>query len=128
VVGVEPAVVNDAQRSLRAGSVLANPPGAGLETRADGLRVDRLGNLTWPHVQALVDDIVTVDEDEIMAAVGAIAQGARLVAEPSGAVSVAAWLFHRAELGPAERPVAIVSGGNVDPLVFREALVAATGS
>lgn len=124
VVGVEPEVVNDAQRSLRAGAVVANPPGAGLQTRADGLRVDHLGTLTWPHVQALVADIVTVTEGEILDAMRAVARRARLVAEPSGAVSVAAWLHHRDELGPARRAVAVVSGGNVDPTLFAEVVSA----
>jgi threo-3-hydroxy-L-aspartate ammonia-lyase len=54
--------------------------------------------------------------------VGTIARRARLVAEPSGAVTTAAWLHHRAELGEARSPVAVLSGGNVDPALFAEAL------
>ena len=93
-----------------------------MRTQADGLRVDRLGVLTWPHVRALVDDIVTVSEEEILDAMRVVARSARLVAEPSGAVSVAAWLHRRGELGPADRPVAVLSGGTVDPVLFARAV------
>lgn len=122
VIGVEPEVVNDAQRSLRGGELVANPPGAGMLTAADGLRVDQLGALTWPHIQARVDDIVTVSEAEILDAIRVIARSARLVAEPSGAVAVAAWLHRRSELGQAGHPVAVLSGGTVDPAIFAQAL------
>jgi threonine dehydratase len=122
VVGVEPEAVDDARRSLRSGGIVENPPGAEKLTRADGLRVNRLGELTFTHIRELVDDIVTVSEEEILAAVGTIARRARLVAEPSGAVTTAAWLHHRAELGEARKPVAVLSGGNVDPATFAEAL------
>lgn len=125
IVGVEPEVVNDAQRSLRSGEVVANPADAGMKTQADGLRVDQLGRLTWPHIRALVDDIVTVSEDEIIDAIRVVARSARLVSEPSGAVSVAAWLHHRDELGPASRPVAVLSGGTVDPALFARAVATA---
>ncbi len=78
------------------------------------MRVPQLGALPWEHVRKLVHDIVTVTEDEIAAAVRALMLHARITAEPAGAVSTAAWLFHRAEL-PGGRTVAVVSGGNVDP-------------
>ena len=68
----------------------------------------------WP-------DIVTVTEDEMLAAVRLLANQARLVAEPGGAAAVAAWLYHREELPPAAATVAVLSGGNIDP-----ALLAAT--
>jgi threonine dehydratase len=122
VVGVEPEAVDDAQRSFRAGEILSNPPDAAQKTLADGLRVDRLGDITWPHVRELVDDVVTVSEDEILDAMRVIARSARLVAEPSGAVAAAAWLHRRQELGTAAHPVAILSGGNVDPAVLARAL------
>ena len=60
-------------------------------------------------------DIVTVTEDEMRTAVRLLAQQARLVAEPGGAAAVAAWLFHAAELPAARVPVAVLSGGNIDP-------------
>ena len=84
--------------------------------------MNQVGELTFAHIRELVDDIVTVSEDEILDAVGTIARRARLVAEPRGAVTTAAWLHHRAELGEAGSPVAVLSGGNVDPALFAEAL------
>jgi threonine dehydratase len=65
--------------------------------------------------------MVTVTEDEIRDAVRTLARQARLVAEPSGAVTTAAYLHHADEL-PTGRTVAIVSGGNVDPALFAEIL------
>jgi threonine dehydratase len=122
IVGVEPETVDDARRSLRSGTIESNPPGAEKLTQADGLRVNQVGELTFAHIRVLVDDIVTVSEDEIVDAMGTIARRARLVAEPSGAVTTAAWLHHRGELGEAEGPVAVLSGGNVDPAVLAGAL------
>jgi threo-3-hydroxy-L-aspartate ammonia-lyase len=71
--------------------------------------------LTWEHVRTLVDGIVTVSEDEIRAAMRVLATGSRLVAEPSGAVATAAYLYRRDELPSVPEHVAVVSGGNVDP-------------
>jgi threonine dehydratase len=65
------------------------------------------------HLRAHVDDIVTVTEAEIAAAVRLLATGAKLVAEPGGAVAVAAWLFRQAALPAARCPVAVLSGGNI---------------
>ncbi|MQA15413.1 MAG: pyridoxal-phosphate dependent enzyme [Pseudonocardiaceae bacterium] len=114
VVGVEPELAADAAESLRTGVRTAWTPEQVARTAADGLRMTQLGALPWEHVRALVDRIVTVAEDEIADAARALVLRARVVAEPSGAVSTAAWLHHRAEL-PAGRTVAVVSGGNADP-------------
>jgi threonine dehydratase len=122
VVGVEPEAVDDARRSLRSGSIESNPAGAERLTQADGLRVNRVGELTFAHIRELVDDIVTVSEDEIVDAMGMIARRARLIAEPSGAVSTAAWLHHASELGHADAAVAVLSGGNVEPALIARAL------
>jgi threonine dehydratase len=70
-----------------------------------------------------VDDIVTVTEEEIREAVRALAIRARLVAEPGGAVAVAAALFRRPELPAARATVAVLSGGNIDPGLLAEILV-----
>jgi threonine dehydratase len=122
VVGVEPEAVDDARRSLHSGEIVANPPGAEKLTQADGLRVNHVGELTFAHIREFVDDILTVSEEEILDAVATIARRARLIAEPSGAVTTAAWLHHSAELGEARRAVAVLSGGNVDPALLAEAL------
>lgn len=80
--------------------------------------------MTFPHLQRYVDDIVTVTEGEIEEAMRRLAWYARLVAEPSGAVTTAAHLFHREEL-PTGRPhVAVLSGGNVDPAAYANVLAA----
>jgi threonine dehydratase len=114
VVGVEPELAADARASLRAGRRVAWPAADVGRTIADGLRVEVVGELPFAHMTALVDDIVTVSEDEIRAAMAALATGSRVVAEPSGAVAPAAALFRRAELPAAKAPVAVVSGGNVE--------------
>jgi len=114
VIGVEPELAADARESLHSGELVRWPPELTYRTIADGLRMT-LSPLTWRHVLALVDDIVTVTEDEIRAAVRLLATGSRLVVEPSGAVTTAAYRFHHAELPPGRNHVAVVSGGNIDP-------------
>jgi threonine dehydratase len=96
-------------------------------TIADGTRTTGLGFRTFAHVAALVDDVVTVSEAEIAAAVRLVAEESRLIAEPSGALSVAALAFRSREAGLAglDGPiVAVVSGGNVDPVQYRAYLEA----
>jgi len=115
VIGVEPERASDAWHSFRAGHIVAISAEEAGSTLADGLRVQQLGERTWPHIRTFVDDIVTVSEDAMRAAMRRIAAEARLVAEPSGAVSVAGALAYKGE--PA-RAVAVVSGGNVEPALF----------
>src|SRR6266851_1825595 len=122
VVGVEPELAADARDSLRKGRRVAWPAGQTQRTIADALRVDQVGELPMLHLQAQVDDIITVTDDEIRAAMRLLATGARLVAEPGGAVAVAACLFRSDELLPADRRVAILSGGNVDPAMLADIL------
>jgi threonine dehydratase len=121
VVGVEPELAADARESLHAGRRVAWPPSQTQRTIADALRVDQVGELPMLHLQAQVDDIITVTDDEIRAAMRLLVSRARLVAEPGGAVAVAACLFRSAEL-PAGRRVAILSGGNVDPRLLADIL------
>ena len=122
VVGVEPELVSDAARSLKAGHIVSIASEQSELTAADGLRTQSVGALNFAHMQAYVDDIVTVTEGEIREAMRRILFGTRLVAEPSGAVATAAALFHRAQLPPARQTVAIISGGNVEPAVLRALL------
>ena len=119
VIGVEPEFANDAQRSLREGRIVRVPPEETLRTMADGLRVSQLGEIPWAHIRAYVDDIVTVSEAQIGAAMRYIAAESRLIAEPSGAVAAAAAL---ASGGSLETTVAIVSGGNVEAKLFASML------
>ena len=124
VIGVEPACAPRMTRSLAAGRPTTVPGAAGV---ADGLLAVRPGDLTFARIQACVDEILTVDDDAIVDAVGWIFDRARLVAEPSGAAAAAAidrgttsWSRDGASAaalidGPA---VAVVSGGNVETAAF----------
>jgi threonine dehydratase len=127
VIGVEPELAADARDSLRAGTRVAWTPAQTARTRADALRVEQVGELTFPHLQAYVDDIVTVTEDELLDAISRLARQARLIAEPGGAAAVAAALHRDAsELGITsatdEPVVALLSGGNIEPALLTEIL------
>ena len=127
LIGVEPALAADARDSLAAGRIITWSSDDVSRTIADGTRTTALGARTFVHLAAFLDGIVTVSENEIAAAVRLIAEESRLVAEPSGALGVAALRFHGAEagLGGVKGPVvAIVSGGNVDPERYLEYLTA----
>ena len=115
VVGVEPEVAGDAQASLRAGHIVKFPVEQVLSTCADGLRAQYVGTLTFEHIRRHVDDVVTVSENEIIQAAQLLARNPKTVAEPSGAVATAAWLFHPELLPASNRTVAVISGGNIDP-------------
>lgn len=121
VIGVEPELAADARASLRAGHRVAFTPEAAARTIADGLRSPCVGVLPWAHIRRFVRDVVTVSEAEIRTAVRVLAAQARLVAEPSGAVALAAYLYRAADL-PRGRTVAVVSGGCVDPAQYLELL------
>ena len=121
VIGVEPELAGDAAESFRTGVRQEWSPHDTARTMADGLRTFSVGHLTWPHIQAYVHDIVTVTEDEIAEATRRLLIDGRLLAEPSGAVSAAAFFFHRDRLPPG-KTVAVISGGNIDPAVLRSLL------
>ena len=120
VIGVEPALAGDTTEGLRLGRQVDWPQADRARTIADGLRAQP-SELTFAHLREVVDQMVTVTEDEIREAVRVLARKARLVAEPSGAVTTAAYLFHAEEL-PAGKTVVLVSGGNADPALFAEIL------
>jgi len=122
VIGVEPELANDAQQSFRKGEIVELSAERVSSTLADGLRTQSVGPLNFEHLRRFVDDIVTVTEAEIRTAMRRILTGARLVAEPSGAVTFAAWLFHAGELPESKKAVAVVSGGNVEPQLLAQVL------
>ena len=122
VIGVEPELAADARASLKSGELVELSAEHVARTIADGLRVRKLGDAPFEHVLAFVDDIITVSEDEIVAAMRRLALRVRLVAEPSGAVPFAAHLFHRDELPDTRINVAVVSGGNVEPQLLAKVL------
>jgi len=122
VIGVEPELAADAQASLRTGKIVAWPGEQVGRTLADGLRTQSVGEINFEHLRRYVDDIVTVREDEIREAMRRLALGARLVAEPSGAVTSAVFFFHGDDLPRAEKTVAIISGGSVEPQLLASVL------
>jgi threonine dehydratase len=119
VIGVEPEVAADAQASFRAGHIVKFPVEKVLSTCADGLRSQYVGTLTFEHIRRYVDDVVTVTEEEIMRGVKILAENPLTIAEPSGAVASAAWLFHRESLPKSSNAVAVISGGNIDPALLK---------
>ena len=122
VFGVEPELAADTAESFRTGKIATWPAELTSRTIADGLRTQSVGVRNFAHIRAFVDGVITVTGAEIRAAMRAIVATARLVPEPSGAVPVAALLFHAAELPPYRKAAAIVSGGNVDPKLLAEVL------
>ena len=110
--------------SLRAGHPV---PLATMSTMADGIAVGCPGEVTFAHVRALVDDVVTVDEEALSRALLLCLERAKMVVEPAGAAALAAVMEDpKGFQGPV---VAVLSGGNIDPLllskVVRHGLVAA---
>jgi threonine dehydratase len=120
VIGVEPELAADAQASLRAGKIVESTAEQTSRTIADGLRTQSIGAITFEHIKRYVDDIVTVSEQDIRQATRWLATNPKTVAEPSGAVAVAGFLFNRDELPRTTINVAIISGGNIDPNVLQE--------
>ena len=120
VIGVEPELAADAQASFRAGKIVKFPVEQVLSTSADGLRSQYVGTLTFEHIRRYVDDVITVSEEDIFNTVRILAENPKTVAEPSGAVAPAAWLFHREALPASKYTVAVISGGNVDPELLKK--------
>jgi threonine dehydratase len=120
VIGVEPELAADAQASLRAGKIVQFPADQVSRTLADGLRTQSIGDINFEHIRRYVDDIITVTEGEIRQAMQLLAANPATIAEPSGAVSVAGFLFHAAQLPKTKLNVAIISGGNVEPAMLEE--------
>jgi threonine dehydratase len=120
VWGCEPELAADAKESFDTRTLVEWPAAKTTRTIADGLRTQSLGERNFEHVLRFVDGILTVTEDEIREALRIFLRATTIEAEPSGAVTLAAELFHRAELPEARRVVAIVSGGNLDPALRAE--------
>lgn len=113
VVGVQAASAAAFPPSLAAGEPVRLPS---FGTIADGIAVGRPGELTFRHVRALVDEVVTVREEDISRALLMLLERGKQVVEPAGAVGVAALLSGAVDV---EAPVvAVLSGGNIDPLLM----------
>jgi threonine dehydratase len=114
VIGVEPEAGDDVARSLRAGERLAvDVP----QTIADGQQVTTAGERPWQVIRALVDDVVTVSDPEIVEAMRWLFERVKVVAEPSGATALAALLAGRVAARGGTIGV-VLSGGNVDAARF----------
>jgi len=121
VVGVEPEAGNDVQQSLRRGEIVSiDVP----RTIADGAQTQRTGDLTFPVLQALVEDVVTVRDDDLVDMMRFFAERMKLVVEPTGALAAAA-AFTGAVDVRGLRVGVIVSGGNVDLRRYAEFLAGA---
>jgi len=120
VIGVEPELAADAHASLRAGKIVQFPAEQVSRTIADGLRTQSVGSINFEHIRKYVDDIITVSEDEIRQAMKLLATNPQTIAEPSGAVALAGFLFHRHQLPNTKLNVAIISGGNIEPQMLEE--------
>lgn len=111
VVGVEAEVIPCMQAALAAGGPVTLEPAS---TLADGIAVKRAGDLTFEHVRAHVDELVTVSEEEIASAILYCLEKEKTVAEGAGAAAVAALMNRRVGGLEGRRVVSVVSGGNID--------------
>ncbi|KAA0095888.1 threonine/serine dehydratase [Mycolicibacterium sp. P1-18] len=118
MIGVEPELAADTAASLAAGHRVDWSIEDRNRTIADGLR-SQPSELTFAHLRRVLDELITVSENDIRVAVRELALRARLVAEPSGATGLAAYRSHETPPGPT---VIVVSGGNVEPALLAEIL------
>jgi len=119
VVAAEPLLANDAARSLRAGRIVSNE--SELQTIADGARTVSVGRHNWAVLKDGLSTIVEVPEDKIKEGVRLLFSLANLKTEPTGALAIGA-LLTQPDLFRDCRVCCVISGGNVDPEVYRAIL------
>jgi threonine dehydratase len=119
VWGAEPALAADAKESFETRRLVEWPAALTTRTIGDGLRTQSLGALNFEHILKYVDGIIAVSEEEIVAAMRVLIS-AGLVPEPSGAVTLAAALFHHGELPQVKKVAVVMSGGNIEPALLEE--------
>lgn len=121
VIGVEAEAAGVYTESLRKGALVTDFP-RGVPTVADGIAVSVPSRIVWDLLQAHVDDVLTVDDSQTMAALTLILERSKLMVEPAGAVGVAA-LLEKLIPDTAPDPVCIIlSGGNIDLMVLGKAV------
>ena len=118
VIGVEPEAGNDAQQSLRSGRIVRIPIP---QTIADGAQTPALGQLTFPIMQRLVTDIVTVSDAQLRAQMRLFATRMKIVVEPTGCLAAAA-VVNQVVPVQGKRVGVVVSGGNADPALLSASL------
>lgn len=117
VIGAEPLLGNDAARSFRAGELITNELEP--QTIADGARTVSLGKLNWPIIKDGAKDFIEISDEKIAEAVKLYFGLVNLKSEPTGALSLAA-ILENPERFRDKKIAAIVSGGNVDPDIYRK--------
>jgi threonine dehydratase len=122
IIGVEPEFAADARESLRTGKIQFTLAENAIKTLADGLRSQSVGPINFEHIRRYVDAIIAVKEEEIKQAMRHLLFAGRILAEPSGAVTTAAAMFHADEIPSSPKAVAIISGGNIEPQLFTDIL------
>ena len=119
VIGVEPEVGNDGERSFKTGAIVhINVP----ETIADGAQTQHLGRHTFPVIRELVDDVITVSDADLVATMRFFASRMKLVVEPTGCLGAAAVIQKRIDVTRKNVGV-VISGGNVDMIRFAELML-----
>ena len=118
VVGVEPEAGNDAQQSFRSGEIVEIPQPRSI---ADGALTTRVGNNNFPIVKALVHDIVTASDAQLVETMRFFAERMKIVVEPTGCLGAAAVLASK-DILPGERVGVVISGGNIDMSSFSRLL------
>src|SRR5699024_3051128 len=109
VVGVEPAGANLVTRSRTEGRLVT---AEGIDTVADGLAAPFAGELSQPIIDALVDEMVLVEDEAILKAMRLIIERCKIVVEPAGAAATAALMAGKVPGAAGTRAVALLSGGN----------------
>jgi threonine dehydratase len=126
IIGVEAEGAASMAASLKAGETVTLDR---IDTMADGIAVKRVSDLTLAHVTALVDDIVTVSEEDLSRALLVLLERTKSVVEPAGAAPLAAALAGKLPADDGEAACLLLSGGNIDPTllirVIRHGLTAA---
>ncbi|MFO1321182.1 MAG: threo-3-hydroxy-L-aspartate ammonia-lyase [Burkholderiales bacterium] len=118
VIGVEPEAGNDVQRSLQAGHIVhIDVP----RTIADGAQTQHAGQLTFPVIQARVDSVVTVTDEQLVSTMRFFMERMKIVVEPTGCLAAAA-VLHGVVPAAGQRVGVILSGGNIDSRRFAELL------
>jgi len=115
---VEPETADDTKQSFEKGERVSIPPSA---TIADGLRVTVPGKLTFPLLQKLADDVLTVSDQEIIETIRFMLFRMKLLVEPSGAAAAAAVMFKKLP-SEVERVGVVLSGGNIDSSVLTQVI------
>jgi threo-3-hydroxy-L-aspartate ammonia-lyase len=115
VYGVEPEAGNDVQQSFKSGSIVRiDPP----QSIADGALTLAVGEKTFPIIQSLVTDILTVTDEQLIQTMKFFAERMNTVVEPTGCLGAAALQHGAIKIKPNQRIGVIVSGGNVDLLTY----------